>query len=103
MNKASLLAGVILLLNLTVDAQIFSITKDINEITSTVNSGARNVANINGILYFSSYQIATGYELWKSDGTTAGTTLVKDLYPGNASGNPSKFINVNGTLFFVGA
>jgi ELWxxDGT repeat protein len=41
-----------------------------------------------------------GIELWKSDGTTSGTLLVKDIAPGSLG--PSKLIDVGGTLFFVG-
>ncbi len=45
----------------------------------------------------------SGAELWKSDGTAAGTVLVKDIYPPGyyGSSNPSNFTNVNGTLFFT--
>src|SRR5262249_54913650 len=53
--------------------------------------------------------------LWKSNGTVAGTTLVKDIYPGGTwygdwysgywyapnSSNPGNLTNVNGTLFFT--
>lgn len=47
----------------------------------------------------------TGYELWKSDGTTAGTMLVKDIYPGTSwsvpqSSDPEYLTNVSGILFF---
>ena len=38
-------------------------------------------------------------ELWKSNGTAAGTVLVKNLNGGGSS-NPASLINVNGTLFF---
>ena len=66
----------------------------------------------NGILYFSADDGGeAGRELWRSDGTTAGTALVKDIYPGmsldpntgydtpNAS-NPAGLTSVNGLLFF---
>lgn len=42
-----------------------------------------------------------GRELWKSDGTTAGTVLVKDLVPGSGSSTLSNLTDVNGTLFFT--
>ena len=42
-----------------------------------------------------------GYELWRSDGTAAGTTMVKDLNAVAASGSVrDSLTNVNGTLFF---
>jgi ELWxxDGT repeat protein len=59
------------------------------------------MTNVNGTLFFSSYNPTSGQELWKSDGTAAGTMMVKDINPGVASseafGVPT---NVNGTLFF---
>ena len=42
-----------------------------------------------------------GQELWTSDGTSAGTTLVKDINPGIAkSSYRGALTNVGGTLFF---
>ena len=41
-----------------------------------------------------------GCELWKTDGTTAGTTQVKDINPGNASSYPSNFVHFDGKIFF---
>ena len=41
-----------------------------------------------------------GTELWKSDGTAAGTVLVQDINPGSASSSPMWLTNVGGTLFF---
>src|SRR5204863_2838820 len=41
-----------------------------------------------------------GYELWKSDGTEAGTVLVKDINLGSEGSFPSSLTAVNGTLFF---
>jgi ELWxxDGT repeat protein len=29
-----------------------------------------------------------GNELWKSNGTSGGTLLIQDIFPGVASGNP---------------
>src|SRR4029453_14987646 len=40
------------------------------------------------------------YELWKSDGTAAGTVLLKDTIPGSAGGRPQELTNVRGALFF---
>ena len=37
--------------------------------------------DVNGTI-FRAQDNTNGYELWKSDGTTAGTSLVKDIYPG---------------------
>jgi ELWxxDGT repeat protein len=56
--------------------------------------------NLNGTLYFSAVDGENGRELWKSDGTEAGTVLVKDILPGTDSGNPGELTIVNSSLFF---
>jgi ELWxxDGT repeat protein len=60
-----------------------------------------NLTNVNGTLFFKADDGTHGRELWKSDGTTAGTVLVKDINPGGADSYPSDLTNVNGTLFFT--
>ncbi len=55
---------------------------------------------VNNTLYLSAYTTETGYELWKTDGTSSGTKLVKDLTGDATDGNPAFPTNVNGTLFF---
>ena len=56
--------------------------------------------SFNGALYFSGGNYGLGAELWKSDGTCAGTTLVKDINVGGDSG-PQQFTIINGTMYFV--
>ncbi|QGJ71139.1 Hypothetical protein PBC10988_28420 [Planctomycetales bacterium 10988] len=58
------------------------------------------MVNVSGTLYFRANDGSSGYELWKSDGTEAGTQLVKDLYFGPNSSDPQELVNVSGTLFF---
>ncbi len=56
-----------------------------------------------GFLYFLAADDVHGTELWRTDGTPAGTELVADVYPGAGNGAESvKPATVNGTLFFVG-
>ena len=45
----------------------------------------------------------TGAELWRTDGTAAGTTMAADKFPGGAdsSSAPHSMIMVGPTLFFV--
>jgi ELWxxDGT repeat protein len=52
-------------------------------------------------VFFSADDGVSGVELWKTDGTIAGTVRVKDIKPGAASSNPSFLTAVNGKLFFV--
>ena len=42
-----------------------------------------------------------GNELWKTDGTEEGTTMVKDIRDGSDSSNPYGFTEFNGELYFV--
>jgi ELWxxDGT repeat protein len=44
-----------------------------------------NLTNVNGTLFFAADDGVHGLELWKSDGTEAGTVMVKDIHPGPAS------------------
>ena len=55
----------------------------------------------NGEIYFAADDNdGTGHELWKSDGTEAGTTLVKDIDGTSASSQPYEFHTVNNRLIF---
>jgi len=41
-----------------------------------------------------------GAEPWSSDGTTAGTSRIRDLIPGDAGSDPQPFASVGGLLYF---
>jgi ELWxxDGT repeat protein len=58
------------------------------------------LTDVSGTLFFRADDGTTGRELWRSDGTAAGTVLVKDINPGPASSSPNELTAVNGTLFF---
>ncbi len=60
---------------------------------------ASELTNVNGTLFFLADDGSNGYELWKSDGTAAGTVLVKNIR--SSPGLPRSLTNVNGTLYFV--
>jgi ELWxxDGT repeat protein len=56
---------------------------------------------MSGTIYFRGLsRLGNGYELFKTDGTTAGTQLIKDINPGSANSNPALLTNVNGVLYF---
>jgi ELWxxDGT repeat protein len=52
-------------------------------------------------VYFANYDGVSGTELWKTDLTSGGTKMVRDIAPGGSSSNPSNLVNLNGTLFFT--
>jgi ELWxxDGT repeat protein len=76
--------------------------KDINpgsagSLTSEFFVGSGNVG---GMLFFSANDGVHGREPWMSDGTAAGTVLIKDINPGSADSAPGFFTNVNGLVYF---
>ena len=93
--------------NTTLSTTNFHLTKDIN--TATVssypyNNPANTLANfavLNNVAYFGANDGISGTELWRSDGTRAGTSLVKDIIPGSDSGGAvNGIIAANGLLYF---
>jgi ELWxxDGT repeat protein len=59
----------------------------------------QNLVNVGGTLYFTADDGVNGRQLWKSNGTAAGTSLVTVLNPG---GDPQLqgLTNVHGKLYF---
>ena len=57
--------------------------------------------NVNGTLFFAAESVAGNSELWKSDGTEAGTLLVKEIRPGNQPSFPTLVANSSGALIFA--
>ncbi|GBE72822.1 hypothetical protein myaer87_00490 [Microcystis aeruginosa NIES-87] len=51
-------------------------------------------------LFFTAYDSVNGEELWRSDGTAAGTVRVADISPGDYGSYPSNLRVVGNTLFF---
>ncbi len=52
-------------------------------------------------VFFSARDGLHGWELWESDGTAAGTRLVRDLNPGPFSSSPQNFVVSGSNLFFA--
>ena len=66
----------------------------------------RDSAGGNVLLYGGDAGDGAGFELWRTDGTAAGTTRVADLVPGPASSYPQAFVPDTGefhALFSAGA
>ena len=69
-------------------------------VPSLANSSPSGFTDVNGTAFFAANDGMHGDELWESDGTAAGTFLVKDINPGVGGSHPVYLTNVNGTLFF---
>ncbi len=54
-------------------------------------------------LYFTSDTPEYGVELWRSNGTTPGYELVKDIYPGKTSSSPKHLTLIDSTHFLFSA
>lgn len=80
-------------------AQSPSLLKDINTTLTNGSSSPNSFATLGTTLYFSAANNLGG-ELWKTDGTAAGTVLVKDINPGTAWGGVSDLITYNGAIYF---
>ena len=64
-------------------------------------NGGQGMTVIGNTLYFTTNDGIHGSELWKSDGTTNGTMLVKDIGNGSVGSNPAYLAPVDNTLFFL--
>ena len=94
-------AAVILFLNIGVSAQV--LVKDIN--IGSSGSSITLVKNVNNLLYFAADDGINGNEVWRSDGTSSGTFLVKNVNPNDDGLNSTfatRFANIGNTLFFAG-
>jgi ELWxxDGT repeat protein len=62
---------------------------------------SRTYGAVGGKLVFANHEAATGVELWETDGTTAGTRLLKEINTNlGGSSFPFDFFDFNGVLYF---
>lgn len=67
------------------------LVKDINDFASS--NALLSYGKIGDDYLIAAHDDASGVELWKTDGTEAGTALVKDINHGGASSNPRLFFS----------
>ncbi len=75
-----------------------NLVKDIN------TSGSSTPAELTALgdtLYFTAQGGGKGRELWRSDGTSGGTTRVKDIKPGPGGSNPIWLTAIGALLYFA--
>ncbi|HLX60182.1 MAG TPA: putative Ig domain-containing protein [Planctomycetota bacterium] len=61
--------------------------------------GGGGIVNLNGIGYFVGYDSTNGYQLWHSDGSTAGTAMVTNIASGNTNLN-LRHLTVSGSYVY---
>ena len=82
-----------------------TLVKDIAPGTGSSNTENNyNLFSNGSYLLFAANTTAAGNELWKSDGTSAGTFLLKDINTGHSgadSSNPNNFMVLNNIVLFT--
>lgn len=68
---------------------------------SMSGNGTHFITAYNNKVYFTANDGTNGLELWVTDGTTNGTQLLKDIYPGALFSNPQHLTVYNGKLYFA--
>ena len=75
--------------------------KDVNT-DDTPEYNPDKLAVAGNLVFFAAGNPASGYELWKSDGTEAGTELVRDINPGTG-GSQLNFLTAVGNVLYFSA
>jgi ELWxxDGT repeat protein len=78
-----------------------SLVADLNATVLGAAADPRDFVQLNGTVYFSAASAASGRELWRTDGTAEGTSIVRDIAPGVDSSSPGSLRNIEGTLYFT--
>jgi ELWxxDGT repeat protein len=76
----------------------------LRDIEGSVTRGSEplSFAVVDGLAYFSAWDVAHGRELWQTDGTSNGTVLLADINPGPENGGGMGMTRVRDLLFFSG-
>jgi len=66
----------------------------------SVGSNPENFCAYNNLLFFTASDSIHGVELWKTDGSESGTSIVKDITPGPDGSYNGDLITINNNLYF---
>lgn len=78
------------------------LVKDINALPDpNTDSAPSGFVTINGVTYFAADDGIHGTELWRTDGSSDGTFMVKDINPGQDGSAPRSLTEMGGALYFV--
>jgi ELWxxDGT repeat protein len=84
----------------TVKVQTISPVSSNPSLGDSFNGGA-NFAVLGGMMLFNAEDGIHGNELWRTDGSTGGTVLLRDLNPGALSSDPAHFVSSGGLVYFT--
>ena len=68
---------------------------------SSAGGSPSDLVNVNGTLFYVATDAAYGAELWKTDGTAAGTVRVADIASGSVGSSPADLTAVGSLLYFT--
>lgn len=80
--------------------QTITLIKDIDP-TPYQSSIPRSLVDLGGVVYFNADDGTNGRELWRSDGTAAGTRMVRDIVPGPIGSHPIHLTVAGDRIFFT--
>jgi len=95
-----LLAALCSSVGMFASAQTAVLLKDINTTTVGIPSTPSKGVWMGSYYYFAATNGINGSELWKTDGSTGNTVMVKDINAGNGSSTPNNFAVMGSTLIF---
>jgi ELWxxDGT repeat protein len=81
-------------------AQLVSLVKNINNSTNNYGSYPANITVLGSSVVFTASDPLTGNEIWVSNGTSGGTTRLKDIWPGGNGSSPSNLTKVGSYVYF---
>jgi ELWxxDGT repeat protein len=77
------------------------LVKDINPVPEPADGHPAAFVNLGPVALFAADDGLSGEELWRSDGTAAGTWQVADLCPGECQGGPRPYAVTDRLYFFI--
>ena len=80
-------------------AQYAYLVKDVSQMTR--GSYCNDFTKVGNTTFFTATDYYHGYELWKTDGTAEGTSLVKDIVEGTGSGMDYNTMLVNYNNYLI--
>lgn len=91
-----------LALSAPIDAQPAYRVKDIQtNVNVGVGLNPYGFETSGSLVYFVGSDLVHGQEPWRTDGTSAGTFMLRDFVPGDAFSPPGSMVDFGGTLFFA--
>jgi ELWxxDGT repeat protein len=82
-------------------AQVPTQIAEINTTTIHWSSNPSEFTQLGSTTLFVATEYVRGAELWKTDGTSTGTVMVMDIYPGMNGSVPHGFVEMGGLAYFT--